>query len=102
MATARAITDNYGEVPKVLRQLEDSDVGHEAPIDLRMETVGLIRSYGNVRFVFLAFLMKEVLSLLEPGNAALQDKEMHLGKAAEVMTMCLSVLKRKSKSKHQL
>ncbi|KAL8203476.1 UNVERIFIED_CONTAM: hypothetical protein K2H54_055120 [Gekko kuhli] len=43
--------------------------------------------------------MKEVLSIFEPGNAALQDKDMNLGKSAEVVNACISVLKeRRSKA----
>lgn len=37
--------------------------------------------------------MRDVWSIFEPGNTALQVKDMHLGKAVEIVTMCISVLR---------
>lgn len=72
LATARAMTNSFGKVMEVL----DKTVSHggDSTVELRQEAGGIGCTCTNVDFVYLGFLMRDVLCVLEPGNTVLQSK----------------------------
>ncbi len=75
LATVTVILNNIKEITSLLTEIDS--VRAHGP-ELRMEAVGLLREITAPSFLFIAYLVHEVLALLDPPNKLLQREDTDL------------------------
>ncbi|KAJ4925626.1 hypothetical protein JOQ06_018351 [Pogonophryne albipinna] len=75
LATVTVIMKSLEHIVHLLREIEDNQT---SAAELRIESTGILKAITQPSFQFIACMMYQILSLLDPPNTALQAKSTDL------------------------
>ncbi|KAJ4944530.1 hypothetical protein JOQ06_013073, partial [Pogonophryne albipinna] len=75
LATVTVIMKSFEHIVHLLREIEDNQT---SAAEVRIESTGILKAITQPSFQFIACMMYQILSLLDPPNTALQAKSTDL------------------------
>ncbi|KAJ4922566.1 hypothetical protein JOQ06_016570 [Pogonophryne albipinna] len=76
LATVTVIMKSFEHIVHLLREIEDNQT---SAAEVRIESTGILKAITQPSFQFIACMMYQILSLLDPPNTALQAKSTDTG-----------------------
>ena len=88
LKTVKSILDNFDDIISIL----DSFSGSDFP-EMSVIAAGLKKAINQKRFLFVAFLMHEVLSILKPADKLLQSRTSSISTGSQIITETIRQVK---------
>lgn len=94
LQTTSAISDNYVELIKCLRQIVNNDVDHGLDGEDVAKATGILTCISKPEFVYIMVFLKDLLEILKPADKILQSREVGYVEAVPVIATVIKEVKK--------